>query len=42
MHKGEMEKLTDHFLIPLYKLIFKEKPLYMSRQAMEAVSEIEY
>lgn len=33
-----MEKLTNHFLIPLYKMNFEEEP--MSRGAMEVVSEI--
>jgi len=39
-HRGVMEKLTDHFLISLYKLIFEEDPSCMSHGAMEAVSEI--
>jgi len=37
-----MEKLIDHFLIPLYNLIFKEEPPCMSHGAMEAVVEITY
>ena len=32
-----MEKLTNHFLIPLYSMIFEEGPPYMSRGAMEAI-----
>lgn len=39
-HRGVMEKLTDHFLIPLYKVIFEEGPLCMSPTAMEAILEI--
>ena len=32
-----MEKLTDHFIIFLYKFIFEEEPPSMSRGEMEAV-----
>jgi len=35
-----MEKLTNQFLIPFYKLIFEEYPPCMSHGAMEAVLEI--
>ena len=35
-----MGKLIDHFLIPLYKLIFEEEPPCMSHGVMEAISEI--
>lgn len=38
--KGVMEKLTDHFLIPLCKLIFEEELSWMSHGEMEAVLEI--
>ena len=38
--KGAMEKLTDHFLILLYKMIFEEEPPCMSHGAMEVVSKI--
>lgn len=39
-YKGVVGNLTDHFLIPLYKLIFEEEPPCMSRGEMEAVSEL--
>jgi len=35
-----MEKLTDHFLILLYKLVFKEGPPRMSCGVVDVVSEI--
>ena len=41
-HRVVVEKLTDHFLIPLYKMIFEEEPSYMSHGAMEAILEIAY
>lgn len=40
-HRGVMEKLTDHFLILLYKIIFEEEPHCMSPVKMEEISEIE-
>lgn len=39
-YKGVMEKLTEHFLIPLYNMIFEEDLPCMSREKMEAVSEL--
>lgn len=35
-----MEKLTNHFLILLYNMIFEEEPPCMSRGEMEEVAEI--
>ena len=35
-----MEKLTNHFLILIYKMIFEEEPPCMSCVAMEAILEI--
>lgn len=40
-YRGVMEKLIDHFLIPLYMLIFEEEPPCMSCVVMEAVLKIE-
>lgn len=39
-HRGVMEQLTDHFIIPLYKLIFEEDPPCMSRGEMEVITDI--
>ena len=39
-HRGVMEKLTDHFLILLYQMIFEEEPRCMSRGEMEEVEDI--
>lgn len=40
-YKGVIEKLTNNFLIPLYRLIFQEEPPCMSHQVMEVVLELE-
>jgi len=35
-----MEKLANHFLITLYKMIFQEETPCMSREAVKAVSKL--
>lgn len=35
-----MARLIDHFIIPLYKLIFEQDPPCMSREVMEAIVNI--
>ena len=35
-----MARLTNHYIIPLDKLIFEEDPPCMSREAMEAIIDI--
>lgn len=39
-HKGVMEKMLNHFLIPLYKFIFEEERPCVLHGVMEVVSEI--
>lgn len=40
IHQGVMETMTDHFLIPLYEMIFEEEPPCMSCEAMETMAEL--
>lgn len=35
-----MENLTDHFIIPLYNLIFEQDPPFISQEEMETIVNI--
>jgi len=35
--KGAITQLSDHFVIPVYKMIFKQDPPYILKEAMEAL-----
>ena len=35
--KGVITRLSDHFFVPFYKMIFEQDPPYMSKEEMEAL-----
>ena len=40
--KGVITQLLDHFVTPVYNMIFEEDPPYMSKAEMEALIGITY
>lgn len=38
---GVITQLSDHFVTVVYKMIFEQDPLYLSRETMEALIKIE-